>query len=654
VKAQFAALQKQATSFFSYFDTYSQYHGAANVIALEVAALTELTLAFVTSLNIPGGIAAVAFYATLAQITGETFSNASPDSISDKKAELLSLYNNAQSQFLSYLEIYDNSIKRISFDGGAGEFEQGYTTTTNTGQQVTVTSTRTNQVSAGKAEMEGGLFGFGWKSSSDAQISSGAISGQTGLYGNTQANTVIMHFSDPNPADSFVIDLYEDNYYGVPLFKLEPSSSTSCPQEPGTNPVEVPFMEILGSNILANIPEDSKYGAVFTIEISNISQNYSNFVLMPDPTTTQDLQLYVAGSPFLPTGIVYYLGGSTPRTVVITAFKGPNGRSYQGVSIILASACENDLSGDPTSGVLPTAIIQTTVTLGVTFIPACFDVEWDQSYLPFPPVLVQGGQTTQLTLVAYFPTYSTGLENDVNKVSFFYRRVGDIIFESISSISGAPDPSTSTVLYKWTPSSNLADGEYELQIQANCNYSVNPSFSPSVILQLDQTPFEVFGVISPLGGAPLLKGQEISVLFNKDLDCPKLLVTMQQVTNLTNQLNFQTVCDGKGVDLLISSSSQDSLKGSDFQVNITAYSLTGYELFFSFVLQPSYDYCQSSPCQNGGLCVDTLVYFQCECVNGFTGPLCQNGIFLFNLLFISICLICCFFVSLFHYLLVDF
>ena len=76
------------------------------------------------------------------------------------------------------------------------------------------------------------------------------------------------------------------NYYGVPLFKLEDSSQTSCPAEPASGAIEQPKITPSGPTVLSDIPEDSKYGAVFTVEISNQSFNYSIFVLYPDPTTT--------------------------------------------------------------------------------------------------------------------------------------------------------------------------------------------------------------------------------------------------------------------------------------------------------------------------------------------------------------------------------
>lgn len=42
------------------------------------------------------------------------------------------------------------------------------------------------------------------------------------------------------------------------------------------------------------------------------------------------------------------------------------------------------------------------------------------------------------------------------------------------------------------------------------------------------------------------------------------------------------------------------------------------------------DECESSPCQNGGICVDKIASYACVCSMGFTGPNCEEEILVCN------------------------
>ena len=47
-----------------------------------------------------------------------------------------------------------------------------------------------------------------------------------------------------------------------------------------------------------------------------------------------------------------------------------------------------------------------------------------------------------------------------------------------------------------------------------------------------------------------------------------------------------------------------------------------YVIFVVFVLEVNP--CMSSPCQNGGYCMNHQTYYTCDCQTGWTGELC-NG-----------------------------
>lgn len=62
--------------------------------------------------------------------------------------------------------------------------------------------------------------------------------------------------------------------------------------------------------------------------------------------------------------------------------------------------------------------------------------------------------------------------------------------------------------------------------------------------------------------------------------------------------------------------------------------LSHFPVSLSIVLNPltflrcetEIDECQSNPCLNGATCLDRLNHFQCECVPGFSGTLCENNV----------------------------
>lgn len=49
-------------------------------------------------------------------------------------------------------------------------------------------------------------------------------------------------------------------------------------------------------------------------------------------------------------------------------------------------------------------------------------------------------------------------------------------------------------------------------------------------------------------------------------------------------------------------------------------------LLMCFRCETEIDECESNPCLNGGTCLDRLNHFQCECVRGFRGTLCERNV----------------------------
>ena len=50
------------------------------------------------------------------------------------------------------------------------------------------------------------------------------------------------------------------------------------------------------------------------------------------------------------------------------------------------------------------------------------------------------------------------------------------------------------------------------------------------------------------------------------------------------------------------------------------------KLRWCFRCEAELDECQSDPCQNGATCLDRLNQFQCVCVPGYSGRLCESNV----------------------------
>ena len=46
-------------------------------------------------------------------------------------------------------------------------------------------------------------------------------------------------------------------------------------------------------------------------------------------------------------------------------------------------------------------------------------------------------------------------------------------------------------------------------------------------------------------------------------------------------------------------------------------------MFYSCIAD--FDECSSNPCQNGGVCTDDVNRYDCACLTGYEGTLCEIG-----------------------------
>ena len=63
------------------------------------------------------------------------------------------------------------------------------------------------------------------------------------------------------------------------------------------------------------------------------------------------------------------------------------------------------------------------------------------------------------------------------------------------------------------------------------------------------------------------------------------------------------------------------------------------------------DECSSSPCQNGGTCIDAVNSYTCDCVDGWTGTNCEaSKIYLDFLHYTSVCIYIYMFIDIYFHI----
>jgi len=565
--ALFEAFSEEGEKFFSKVGADISRHDRAPPVQMDHLAFVGALAAYSATQNHPQRIAAKVLRDYLNDFTEEIYSQGGPSNLGHRLSTLRDLFNQAKSEHKKASSIYREAIRRISFDGGIGGFEQSISISRKKGLEMAQEKERSNSLSIAKSSVEIDTPGLSFGGSSDLPVSSEVLrQDSTGHFRSTH-NTVTFFLQDPNPADSFVVDLYEDLEYGVPIFQMLDLSSTSCPHEPGSTQIQRPKVQVRSPTRIENIPP---HETVFIeLAISNAGPGTTEIGYQFEPETLQDLQIKIQGQPVYGQIFSEDIGNYSIVPVYLEISKGPKGRIYEGVRFEVFSLCEAELAGNQESGLQD--YIHDFVELDLIFDVSCYEAEWHQSFLPLRPATQQD---SLVSLVALVPEYDPAGENNATGIQFLYRRSGQTEWRIAGAISGPPSEASNSYRFDWQVSSNLDQGLYELMFEVTCeSYS---SSSEIVHLLIDMDPFQAYGVVSPMD-RPLKKGESIVVAFNKELDCPMLEAS---VDGDISMISFQ--CGDQEVQVKIADSYHDSLMGGDAQVEISARSKTGYGSTFTF------------------------------------------------------------------------
>ncbi len=360
---------------------------------------------------------------------------------------------------------------------------------------------------------------------------------------NETGNTITTGYTlaDDDIGDAFTVDVGMDSVYGTPVFRLKAGQS-SCPWEPGTANREAPNLQpAQGSQFTAvNVPANEP--AVFQMNLGNLSATNEDW--------TYGFTAIAANNPY---GAVIKLNGQvlnnntvqyivpygTTVPVTLTVERGPLEYSYDSLLVALVSECEMARHFALSIPLDDNPNFFSPIYLGVDFIRPCSEVAVNvpsEGWVIFPDPLTPGPDD-ELRITA--SGYNTNV-TDFQLVRVQYRNAdGDGAWINIpgipdrynpnwSGFNALPDPKPPVLEPGFTQffweTTGLADGPYDIRAVAVCtgDASDKPGFSRIIKGRIDREPPSLVGTPQPSDGV-LHVGDEISFMFNKHINCNKLI-----------------------------------------------------------------------------------------------------------------------------------
>ncbi len=349
--------------------------------------------------------------------------------------------------------------------------------------------------------------------------------------------------SDNDPGDYFSIDVKNDTAYNVPAFDLK-LGTTSCPNEPGSQPRDWATIEVFPP-VINNVPVGGT--ALFYAELTNKSQSRE----------TRDYQVQIEPTSN-PDGAIVRLGGhqinNSPATftidynqtvrVAMTVEKGPLASNYENIGIIIGAPCGLSYITENSGG--------DDATFSVNFQSACSNVAL---HLPGDGWLVNKASNGILNVA--FTGYD--MNNDyLESVALQIKKEGSGWVDAFV----VPKADLVQKFYDYPfDVSGFENGTYSIRAAAWCGVQGGYTYSSEQRGKIDRNSIAPFGIPSPADGF-LRFGQEISVAFDKNIDC-NLTGSKIRLWSADSTFSFTTQCSGNKIILVPASDlfSQPALEG---------------------------------------------------------------------------------------------
>jgi hypothetical protein len=394
-------------------------------------------------------------------------------------------------------------VKNVSFSAGA-PYNSDYTTENKNSESFeynafvnldfAIGAKITNEAGAWFDSQIGATAKFRW-----------ATKGESGT-DESDKRTVGYTLDDGDLGDFFSVDIKEDTAYGVPAFDLK-LGTTSCPHEEGSQPRDDARLEIYPSQI-NNVPIGGE--AVFVAKLTNDSQSREKreYSLQVLSTTNPDGAIVkVAGESINFKPALFSLEYNQQTNISLTVERGPLATNYDSIGIMMFPPCEMELwadGGDISSG--------DTAWIFVDFQSECSNVAL---YSPGNGWLVNRNNNDILHIS--FTGYDTN-NKMLESITLQYKKEGQGWIDDKTVLKS--ELSGQFFDYYFNVS-GLSDGAYRLRAKAYCGPEGGFSYSSEQNGIIDRTTLAPFGMPTPADGF-LRLGQDISVTFDKDIDCNSL------------------------------------------------------------------------------------------------------------------------------------
>lgn len=322
--------------------------------------------------------------------------------------------------------------------------------------------------------MAGGAFGFEFELGLKAGAELVDVSTTTKTVGDN--SDFMLHLEDGDIGDYFLVRLYQDPDYGVPLFVLDGGAS-SCGWEPNTAHRTAPSIsvEYTGPD---NVPPNEP--VIFKVTVSNAENYYEAGPESKERTGWADndlgysakdfelelfaasvesgLQLSINGKAFQ-TGILFAEFGKGSTEVLIEARRGPATFEFAAPQIRFKELCDG-VDGE-TSVEAELGMAGDMGDRKIKFVESCPPVAWSGSILQDATFIVQQGNQPYVKIQVVNPSAARTFEEAVETLQFEFRTVGSAHWTKGMELPFETAPTNWDV-------GTLPDADYEIRVTALC------------------------------------------------------------------------------------------------------------------------------------------------------------------------------------------